>query len=180
MSSNQPNARGQASSATAEPKARGANRSTKVAGKLKVLPDQPEPVVPVDKVEPPPPPKRVEGEGSGTAEESEEDEGDDEAEAEEESAEQEGEGTAARSELKTSDSKTLTSQAYQEFRQFLELGCMGMPVEGYPAIIIIVSTIPASVRIRCAAFPLVTHRASGIGLRSYPHTDPIHRFLGCH
>lgn len=27
-----------------EPKARGANRSTKVAGKLKVLPEQPEPV----------------------------------------------------------------------------------------------------------------------------------------
>ncbi|KAJ3762219.1 hypothetical protein EV360DRAFT_36111 [Lentinula raphanica] len=33
---------------SSEPKARGANRSTKVAGKLKVLPEQPEPVTSVD------------------------------------------------------------------------------------------------------------------------------------
>ena len=81
MSSNTPTPRGQGIPNPAEPKARGANRSTKVAGKLKVLPDQPEPVVPIDKTEPPPPPKRQQGEGSGTADESDEDEGDDEAEA---------------------------------------------------------------------------------------------------
>ena len=81
MSSNPPSTRGQGPSNPAEPKARGANRSTKVAGKLKVLPDQPEPVVPIDKTEPPPPPRRSGGEGSGTAEDSDEDEGDDEAEA---------------------------------------------------------------------------------------------------
>ena len=82
MSSSQPNPKGQGTSTAIEPKARGANRSTKVAGKLKVLPDQPEPVVPIDKVEPPPPPKKPEGEGSATAEDSEDDDGDDEAEAE--------------------------------------------------------------------------------------------------
>ncbi|PSR78613.1 hypothetical protein PHLCEN_2v7360 [Hermanssonia centrifuga] len=73
--------KGQIAVVSTEPKARGANRSTKVAGKLKVLPDQPEPVVPQDKlrVEPPPPPKREEGEGSATAGDSDEDEGDDEA-----------------------------------------------------------------------------------------------------
>ncbi|KAJ3556187.1 hypothetical protein NM688_g2165 [Phlebia brevispora] len=75
MSSNQPSQRGQNLPHLADIKARGANRSTKVAGKLKVLPDQPEPVVPVDKVEPPPPPRRDELESSATAEESEEDEG---------------------------------------------------------------------------------------------------------
>ena len=32
-------------SSSAEPKARGANRSTKVAGKLKVLPEQPDPTL---------------------------------------------------------------------------------------------------------------------------------------
>ncbi len=73
--------KGQTAAVSTEPKARGANRSTIVAGKLKVLPDQPEPVVPQDKlrVEPPPPPKREEGEGSATAGDSDEDEGDDEA-----------------------------------------------------------------------------------------------------
>ena len=41
-----------------EPKIRGANRSTKVAGKLKVLPEQPELVI-AKAVEPPGPPKDV-------------------------------------------------------------------------------------------------------------------------
>ncbi|EGN92520.1 hypothetical protein SERLA73DRAFT_79555 [Serpula lacrymans var. lacrymans S7.3] len=64
-----------------EPKARGANRSTKVAGKLKVLPEQP--ALPIDNVilEVP----ESEG-GHGTAGDS--DEGDDEEEEEEEEAEQ--------------------------------------------------------------------------------------------
>ncbi|KAI0688381.1 DUF155-domain-containing protein [Cytidiella melzeri] len=64
-----------------EPKARGANRSTKVAGKLKVLPEQPEPV-PKDRTEPQPegPPRREEGEATG--EDSEEDGADDEGDTE--------------------------------------------------------------------------------------------------
>ncbi|KAH9835276.1 DUF155-domain-containing protein [Rhodofomes roseus] len=65
-----------------EAKARGANRSTKVAGKLKVLPEQPEPVLPAKKVEVPAPPK-----DAAVAEESEEEaesdeDGDDEEEPE--------------------------------------------------------------------------------------------------
>jgi hypothetical protein len=80
MSTNQPSQRG------AEPKPRGANRSTKVAGKLKVLPEQPEPIIPKDnlRVEPtvPPPPRRDEGEGSATAGDSEEEDGDDENDTE--------------------------------------------------------------------------------------------------
>ncbi len=75
------NQRGQGQSSAPEGKGRGANRSTKVAGKLKVLPDQPEPIVPVDKLELPPPPRRDGGESSATVEDSEDDEGE-EAEAE--------------------------------------------------------------------------------------------------
>lgn len=65
-----------------ETKARGANRSTKVAGKLKVLPDQPEPVLPV-KVDAPAPPKThmVTEESEDEEAESDED-GDDEEEPE--------------------------------------------------------------------------------------------------
>ncbi|KAI0075975.1 hypothetical protein K474DRAFT_1645833 [Panus rudis PR-1116 ss-1] len=37
------------------------------------------------------------------------------------------------------------SQAYQEFLQFLELGCSGSPIQGYPAVLIILSTIPPSI-----------------------------------
>ncbi|KAF8156982.1 hypothetical protein B0H34DRAFT_711453 [Crassisporium funariophilum] len=38
-----------------------------------------------------------------------------------------------------------TSQAYQEFLQFLQLGCSGSPLQGYPTVVIIVSTIPSVV-----------------------------------
>lgn len=83
MSTSQTNPRA-AASVPAEPKARGANRSTKVAGKLKVLPDQPEPVVPKDRLEPAPtaPPRRDEAEGSATAGDSDEDVADDEEDTE--------------------------------------------------------------------------------------------------
>lgn len=38
------------------------------------------------------------------------------------------------------------SQAYTEFLQFLATGCSGSPAQGYPAVLIILSTIPSSVR----------------------------------
>ena len=83
MSSSQPVPKNP-SSGPSEPKARGANRSTKVAGKLKVLPDQPEPIVPKDRLEQAPvaPPKRDEAEGSATAGDSDEDVADDEEDTE--------------------------------------------------------------------------------------------------
>ncbi|KAF9003444.1 hypothetical protein BDQ17DRAFT_1425395 [Cyathus striatus] len=37
------------------------------------------------------------------------------------------------------------SYAYQEFLQFLQLGCSGSPVQGYPAVMVILSTIPSSI-----------------------------------
>lgn len=40
------------------------------------------------------------------------------------------------------------SAAYGEFLQFLELGCSGSPIQGYPTVIIILSTIPSDVRLR--------------------------------
>lgn len=82
MSSNQPNPKAIAEN-TAEPKARGANRSTKVAGKLKVLPDQVEPVLRNKVVEVKPPPKDKVDEEEEEEAESDEDEGDDEEEPEE-------------------------------------------------------------------------------------------------
>lgn len=38
------------------------------------------------------------------------------------------------------------SEAYQEFLQFLQLGCSGSPVQGYPTVVVILSTIPSSVK----------------------------------
>ena len=35
--------------------------------------------------------------------------------------------------------------AYEEFLRFLESGCAGSPLQGYPAVIVVVSTIPSSV-----------------------------------
>ncbi|KAG5352362.1 hypothetical protein C0989_002683 [Termitomyces sp. Mn162] len=37
------------------------------------------------------------------------------------------------------------STAYQEFLRFLELGCSGSSLQGYPTVVIIVSTIPSSI-----------------------------------
>jgi len=37
------------------------------------------------------------------------------------------------------------SVVYQEFLQYLQLGCAGQPLQGYPAVIIVLSTIPPSV-----------------------------------
>ncbi|OSX63490.1 hypothetical protein POSPLADRAFT_1074059 [Postia placenta MAD-698-R-SB12] len=82
MSSGQPSQKAVVVAA-AEPKARGANRSTKVAGKLKVLPDQVEPVLqgkPVELVLSPPPQDKIEEEEEGDEAESEDDNGDDEEE----------------------------------------------------------------------------------------------------
>lgn len=81
MSTSQPSRNQSSGPSSDEPKARGANRSTKVAGKLKVLPEQPEPV-PKDRVEQQPegPPKRDEGEATG--EDSEDDAADNEGDTE--------------------------------------------------------------------------------------------------
>ncbi|TFY74713.1 hypothetical protein EWM64_g9298 [Hericium alpestre] len=73
-----------------EPKPRGANRSTKVAGKLKVLPEQPEPEpVPTRKVLLAPRGKAADkGEGAAETGESEEEEGEEEEEETTEDVEQ--------------------------------------------------------------------------------------------
>ena len=45
----------------------------------------------------------------------------------------------------TSKNIPKVSHAYKEFLQFLELGCSGSPIQGYPAVLVILSTIPPSV-----------------------------------
>ncbi|KAG1779464.1 hypothetical protein EV702DRAFT_1178536 [Suillus placidus] len=51
-------------------------------------------------------------------------------------------------ELGPKSSSTLkehSSEAYREFLQFLELGCAGSPIDGYPMVLVVLSTIPSSV-----------------------------------
>ena len=43
-----------------------------------------------------------------------------------------------------------SSGAYQDFLHFLQLGCSESPVQGYPTVLIALSTIPSSVRPRVA------------------------------
>lgn len=49
---------------------------------------------------------------------------------------------------------TTTSQktAYQEFLQFLELGCAGSPSQGYPTVVIILSTLASPVGVAFAIY----------------------------
>jgi hypothetical protein len=44
------------------------------------------------------------------------------------------------------DSKDRRSPGFTDFLQFLELGCGGSPLQGYPAVLVILSSIPPSVR----------------------------------
>jgi E3 ubiquitin-protein ligase listerin len=59
---------------------------------------------------------------------------------------------------KVVDDSPRTSIAFRDFLQFLELGCGGSPIEGYPTIIIILSTIPSTVKL--SIFRLVSQSLS--------------------
>lgn len=43
--------------------------------------------------------------------------------------------------------KDRRSPGFASFLQFLELGCGGSPIQGYPTVILVISSIPSSVRI---------------------------------
>lgn len=70
---------------------------------------------------------------------------------ESESSDEDEDGNYSSGERQTSreDSKPnedpLHSHAFAEFLQFLQLGCSGSPVQGYPTIVVILSTVPSSV-----------------------------------
>lgn len=44
------------------------------------------------------------------------------------------------------DESRLCSAAYAEFLTFLGLGCNGSPIQGYPTLLVILSTMPEQVR----------------------------------
>ena len=76
-----------ASNSAPEPKPRGANRSTKVAGKLKVLPEQPENLPSLDTKPKTPTAERAQTEGTATTGESEDGEAEEDSQAEEQDVE---------------------------------------------------------------------------------------------
>jgi hypothetical protein len=48
-------------------------------------------------------------------------------------------------EAKQSPAMVKSSPAYREFLRFLELGCSGSPLQGYPTVVVIISTLPPAV-----------------------------------
>ncbi|CAL1708694.1 unnamed protein product [Somion occarium] len=66
-----------------------------------------------------------------------------EGDEDEENEDSEGENDTPKPQATTSTSPV--SHAFQEFLGFLELGCSGSPLQGYPAIIIILSTISPAI-----------------------------------
>ncbi|CDO70174.1 hypothetical protein BN946_scf184774.g2 [Trametes cinnabarina] len=52
------------------------------------------------------------------------------------------------------DASNGPSHAFTEFLQFLSTGCSGSPVQGYPTVLIILSTIPPSIIASSSAHPL--------------------------
>lgn len=70
------------------------------------------------------------------------DDDDDEGEDEDEGDQEGGRPQQAQAPM---EKNIKSSLSYQEFLQFLQLGCLGSPVQGYPTVVIILSTIPSSV-----------------------------------
>ncbi|KAG6865555.1 hypothetical protein C0991_001559 [Blastosporella zonata] len=70
------------------------------------------------------------------------------------------------------DAATKPSAAYQEFLHFLELGCSGTPLQGYPTVVIVVSTISSSANHHLLSpgdiFEMVLQRPPGITF-NLPH-----------
>lgn len=58
-------------------------------------------------------------------------------------------------------------EAYQDFLQFLQLGCSGSPVKGYPTVLIVVSTIPSSVRSYLALHTKYSDKVEHLSLDSF-------------
>lgn len=73
-------------------------------------------------------------------------------ESEEEDEEEDEEDEAER-ELKTDGESHAKSEAYDEFLRFLALGCGGSPAQGYPAVVVVLATIPPSVSHALHAIP---------------------------
>ncbi len=45
------------------------------------------------------------------------------------------------------------SPGFADFLQFLELGCGGLPLQGYPAVLAFLHSIPSSIRVQPATLP---------------------------
>ncbi|KAF8650294.1 hypothetical protein AX16_005322 [Volvariella volvacea WC 439] len=84
-----------------------------------------------------------EDEGSDSEAGDEEDDEDEDGAHEEAALKPSKSSASAVSKNQAPESKT--SIAYTEFLQFLQLGCGGSPVQGYPTVVIILSTIPSNI-----------------------------------
>ncbi|THV07136.1 hypothetical protein K435DRAFT_710473 [Dendrothele bispora CBS 962.96] len=87
--------------------------------------------------------ERDEDDGEDDDEEEEEEEGDQDDEEEERKVKPETE--SGKDQRQGMSSRKLESRAYQEFLRFLELGCSGSPVQGYPTAVVILSSIPSEI-----------------------------------
>ncbi|KIK58369.1 hypothetical protein GYMLUDRAFT_45278 [Collybiopsis luxurians FD-317 M1] len=65
----------------------------------------------------------------------------------------EGEGEADTSASAPDTSRQAVSSAYQSFLSFLERGCNGSPVQAYPAVVVVLSTLPSSILLSTTAVP---------------------------
>ncbi|KAJ3719553.1 hypothetical protein DFJ43DRAFT_1005337 [Lentinula guzmanii] len=70
---------------------------------------------------------------------------------------------------KTTVSSPAASRAYQSLLSFLERGCNGSPIQAYPAIVIILSTIPSSIL-------LASYSSKSRPLHSLPFNDLFSSF----
>jgi hypothetical protein len=86
-----------------------------------------------------------EGEHSSDADSEDEHEEDDQDEDEQDSDEAANDASGSADAAHSDDPNPSASEAYREFLQFLQLGCYGSPVQGYPAVLVVLASIPPTV-----------------------------------
>lgn len=95
-------------------------------------------------------------------------------------SDEDGDGSDMEDDVKKSLSEgvniTRPSRAYQEFLGFLESGCAGAPLQGYPAVVVFVSTIPSSILSSLPPLPMEATMSTSTTYTSTPLTHLFNAF----
>ncbi len=88
-------------------------------------------------------------------------------------------GKMERGEVEAPCVKDSGNWPYHKFLKFLQSGCNGSPLEGYPIVVLVLSTIPHAVSILPPYEPISEHTAVGAAIRFRAYTVRAFRaYLG--
>ncbi|KAL4073539.1 hypothetical protein J3A83DRAFT_4370818 [Scleroderma citrinum] len=116
-----------------------------------------------------------EGEGDQDQESEEGSESEGESETEDDTDTDAEQGKNPDSIMQPSKEDHAPPSAFREFLGFLELGCAGYAVEGYPLVLVVVAGIPETILLRSLALPSVTQLLDALWAPLYARVLPERR-----